>query len=54
MVAFILCFYAVFAFLVHKKHGDFEINPGPKKENVKSILAHNKLTLLEAYNTVRQ
>ena len=64
MVAFILRFYAVFAFLLLLKHGDVEINPGPKKKetrffsclhwNVNSILAHNKLTLLEAYNTIHQ
>ena len=43
------------------KHGDIEINPGPKKKlskcfscchwNVNSILAHNKLSLLTAYNS---
>ena len=64
MVAFILCFYAVFAFLLLLKHGDVEINPGPKKKettffsclhrNINSILAHNKLTLLQAYNTIHQ
>ena len=31
MVAFILCFYAVFAFLLFLKHRDVEINPGPKE-----------------------
>ena len=61
---FILCFYAVFAFLLLLKHRDIEINPGPKKKetrffsclhwNVNSILAHNKLTLLEVYNTIHQ
>ena len=64
MVAFILCFYALFAFLLLLKHGDVEINPGPKKKetrffsclhwNINSILAHNKLTLLQAYNTIHQ
>ena len=64
MVAFILCFYAVFAVLLLLKHRDVDINPGPKKRetrsfsclqwNVNSILAHNKLTLLEAYNTIHQ
>ena len=64
MVAFILCFYVVFAFLLLLKHGDVEINPGPKKKetrffsclhwNINSILAHNKLTLLQAYNTIHQ
>ena len=43
------------------KHGDTEINPGPKKQlakcfscchwNVNRILAHNKLSLLTAYNS---
>ena len=42
-------------------HGDIEIDPGPKKKlskcfscchwNVNSILAHNKLSLLVAYNS---
>ena len=64
MVAFILCFYAVFAFLLLLKHGDVEINPGPKKKetrffsclhrNINSILAHNKLTLLQAYKSIHQ
>ena len=64
MVAFILCFYAVFAVLLLLKHRDVDINPGPKKRetrsfsclhwNVNSILAHSKLTLLEAYNTIHQ
>ena len=64
MIAFILCFYVVFAFLLLLKHGDVEINPGPKKKetrffsclhwNINSILAHNKLTLLQAYNTIHQ
>ena len=59
-----LCFFAAFAFLLLLKHGDVEINPGPKKKearffscfhwNVNSILAHNKLSLLEAYNTVHK
>ena len=62
MVAFILCSYAVFAFLLLLKHRDIDINPGPKKKetrffsclhwNINSILAHNKLTLLQAYNTL--
>ena len=65
MVGFILCFFAVFAFILLVKHRDVEINPGPKKKqkrffflfaywNVNSILAHNKLSLLEAYNTIHQ
>ena len=32
MIAFILCFYAVFGFLLLLKHEDVEINPGPKKK----------------------
>ena len=55
-------FFAVFAFLLLLKHRDVEINPGPKKKETRffsclhwnSILAHNKLTLLEAYNTIHQ
>ena len=64
MVGFMLCSFAVFAFLLLLKHEDVEINPGPKKKetrllscfhwNVNSILAHNKLSLLEAYNTIYQ
>ena len=62
VVIVMLCFFAAFAFLLLLKHGDVEINSGPKKKearffscfhcNVNSILAHNKLSLLEAYNTV--
>ena len=57
-------FFAIFAFLLLLKHEDVKINPGPKKEetrfftyfhwNVNSILAHNKLSLLEEYNTIHQ
>ena len=57
-------FFAAFAFLLLLKYGDVEINPGPKRKgtrffscfhwNVNSILAHNKLSLLEAYNTVHK
>ena len=64
MVGFILCLFAVFSFLLLLKHGDVEINLGPKTKdtiffscfhcNVNSILAHNKLSLLEAYNTIHQ
>ena len=46
------------------KHGNVEINPGSKKEetrfftcfhwNLNSILIHNKLSLLEEYNTIHQ
>ena len=44
-------------------HGDIEVNPGPKRKlsklscchwNVNSILAHNKLSLIIAYNTVQK
>ena len=51
-------------FLLLLKHGDVEINPEPRKKetsffsclhrNINSILAHNKLTLLQAYNTIYQ
>ena len=55
--------FAAFAFSLLLKHGDAEINPGPKRKdtrffcfqwNVNSILAHNKLSLLEAYNTIHK
>ena len=46
------------------QHGDIEINPGPKKKqpkyfscchwNVNSLLAHNKISLRTAYNTIHQ
>ena len=58
VVIVMLCFFAAFAFLLLLKHGDIKINPGPKKKdamvfscfhwNVNSILAHNKLSSLEA------
>ena len=45
-------------------HGDIEVNPGPKKRrsnyfscchwHVKSILTHNKISLLTAYNTFQR
>ena len=63
-VGFILCFYAVFAFWLLLKHGNVEINHGPKKRetrffscfhwNVNRILAHSKLSLLEARNNIHQ
>ena len=53
-----------FAFLLLLKHGDIEINTGPKTKetifftcfhwNVNSILANNKLSLLEAHKTIYQ
>ena len=46
------------------QHGDIEINPGTKKKqpkyfsfchwNVNSLLAHDKISLLTAYNTIHQ
>ena len=59
IIIFFLCSFFVLVLLL--KHGDIEINPGPKKKlskcfscchwNVNSILAHNKLSLLTAYNS---
>ena len=57
-----LCFFAAFAFSLFLKHRDVKVNPGPKKQdffswfhwNVNSILAHNKLSLLEAYSTIHK
>ena len=53
-----------FCFFTSLKHRDVEINPGPKKKEkrffscfhwkVNSIQAHNKLSLLQAYNTIHQ
>ena len=55
VAGFMLCFFAVFTFLLLLKHGDVEINPGPQKKetsffscllwNLNSILAHNKTVL---------
>ena len=62
----LLLYYALMQvfFLLLLKHGDVEINPEPRKKetsffsclhrNINSILAHNKLTLLQAYNTIHQ
>ena len=53
----------MFFFLLLLSHGDIEVNPGPKKKlsklscchwNVSSILAHNKRSLIIAYNTVQK
>ena len=53
----------VFLVLLLLSHGDIEVNPGPKRKlsklscchwNVNSILAHNKLSLIIAYNTVQK
>ena len=61
IIIFFFCLFFVLILLL--KHGDIEINPGPKKKkklskcfscchwNVNSILAHNKLSLLTAYNS---
>ena len=63
-VIIMLCFFAAFTFLLLLQHGDVEVNPRPKKKevrffscfhwNLNSILAHNKLSLLEAYNTIHK
>ena len=57
-------FYSTIIFLILVQHGDIEINPGPQKKqpkyfscchwNVNSLLAHNKISLLTAYNTIHQ
>ena len=57
--------YKVIEFLVLLllSHGDIEVNPRPKKKlsklscchwNVNNILAHNKLSLIIAYNPVQK
>ena len=63
-VIIMLCFFAAFTFLLLLQHGDVEVNPGPKKKevrffscfhwNLNSILAHNKSSLLEAYNAIHK
>ena len=60
IIIFFFCSFFVLILLL--KHGDIEIDPGPKKKlskcfscchwNANSILAHNKLSLLAAYNSV--
>ena len=60
----LLFFYSTIIFLLLVQHGDIEINPGPKKKqpkyfscchwNVNSLLAHDKISLLTAYNTIHQ
>ena len=59
IILFFFCSFFVLILLF--KHGDIEINPVPKKKlakwflccqwNVNNILAHNKLSLLTAYNS---
>ena len=59
IIIFFFCSFFVLILLL--KHGDIEINPGPKENrsksfscchwNVNSILGHNKLSLLTAYNS---
>ena len=60
----LLFFCSTIIFLLLVQHGDIEINPGPKKKqpkyfscchwNVSSLLAHYKISLLTAYNTIHQ
>ena len=60
----LLFFYSTIIFLLLVQHGDIEINPGPPKKqpkyclcchwNVNSPLAHNKISLLAAFNTIHQ
>ena len=60
----LLFFYSTIISLLLVQHGDNEINPGPKKKqpkyfsychwNVNSLLAHDKISLLTAYNTIHQ
>ena len=60
----LLFFYSTIIFLLLVQHGDIEINPGPQKKlpkyfscchwNVNRLLAHNKISLLTAYNTIHQ
>ena len=62
VVIIMLCFFAAFALLLLLRHED--VNPGPKKKevrffscfhwNLNSILAYNKLSLLEAYSTIHK
>ena len=62
---FMLNFFAILYFCyILLRHGDIEVNPGPKKNcstsfsichwNLNSLMAHNyvKLSSLQAYNTV--
>ena len=59
---FISYFLPIILFLLLLLHGDIESNPGPKKNkktyfplchwNVNSLVAHKKISLLAAYNSV--
>ena len=60
----LLFFYSSIIFLLLVQHDDIEINPGHKKKqlkyfscchwNVNSLLVHDKISLLTAYNTIHQ
>ena len=57
-------YYSTIICLLLVQHGDIEINPGPRKKqpkyflcchsNVSSLLAHNKISLLTAYDAIHQ
>ena len=63
---FLFFSYSAFVFLILLVDGDIEYNPGPKTKtkkgiffswchwNVNSPLAHNKLSMLEAYNVAHK
>ena len=66
ILIFLFFFYSAFVFLILLMDGDIEHNPGPKTKtkkpnlfscchwNVNSLLAHNKLSMLEAYNIAQK
>ena len=66
ILIFVFFFYSTFVFLILLMDGDIESNPVPKTKtkkpnffscchwNVNSLLAHNKLSMLEAYNIVHK
>ena len=66
ILIFLFFFYSTFVFLILLIDGDIDSNPGPKTKtkkenffscchwNVNSLLAHNKLSMLEAYNVAHK
>ena len=66
ILIFLFFFYSTFVFLILLMDGDIESNPGPKTKikkenffscchwNVNSLLVHNKLSMLEAYNVAHK
>ena len=65
ILIFLFFFYSAFVFLILLMDGDIESSPGPKTKTKKpifflmlqlecSLLAHNKLSMLEAYKIAQK